>query len=421
MVSKMDRRLVFSIGYAKPQPPSVDRYLQVAKLGELHCQGTGEGIDLVHIWTGVNQYNWNAVNPDVGMTYDAAVDLSLSKGLVVFGGIGTTPWWALTLFDSGTASSGTPNTLTDNTKNWSTDQWDNDNYSIKIVAGTGAGQIRPIESNTATVITIPSEKPWDTIPDNTSQYEIKGRDYEWPPHEAYATAFQNCCQEIASHFEGRIQYWSYWNEPNANGWHEVNPAEYTTWLKRAHDGIKAGNPHALIAIGGLDIASSGGTGWSTNFLQNVYDYIINTLGQNPDDYFDAVGLHLYEWQPNLPGVPPINIAGVEAHRTVMVNRGDSEKSIWANEYGWDMNPDKVPAWTEQQQASWLQGALELLSSASRPYIASASHLILYDTDGTKFGLISAGQAERQAYGTFRDYAAPRTPRWESRAPFITQV
>ena len=73
-------------------------------------------------------------------------------------------------FDAGTATSGAASTLTDSTKSWTTNRWTN--YVVRIMAGTGAGQYRPIASNTSTALTIVGT--WTTNPDSTSVYTIQG-------------------------------------------------------------------------------------------------------------------------------------------------------------------------------------------------------------------------------------------------------
>ncbi len=75
-------------------------------------------------------------------------------------------------FATGTATAGAATTLTNSTKAWAANQWAN--YQIKIVSGTGAGQIRTIVSNTGTVITVSAA--WATNPDATSVYHIEGND-----------------------------------------------------------------------------------------------------------------------------------------------------------------------------------------------------------------------------------------------------
>jgi hypothetical protein len=73
-------------------------------------------------------------------------------------------------FDAGTASSATYNTLVDSTKSWTTNRWAN--YAVRILAGTGAGQLRSILSNSGTTLTL--YNAWNIIPDSTSVYVIQG-------------------------------------------------------------------------------------------------------------------------------------------------------------------------------------------------------------------------------------------------------
>lgn len=75
------------------------------------------------------------------------------------------------VFATGTATSATGTTLVNSAKGWATNQWAN--YQVRIVSGTGAGQIRSITSNTGTTLTVPT---WTTTPDATSVYNIEGND-----------------------------------------------------------------------------------------------------------------------------------------------------------------------------------------------------------------------------------------------------
>ena len=76
------------------------------------------------------------------------------------------------IFATGTATAGGASTLTNSAKAWATNQWANS--QIRIVSGTGAGQIRTIASNTSTAIT--TSVAWTTAPDSTSVYNIEGND-----------------------------------------------------------------------------------------------------------------------------------------------------------------------------------------------------------------------------------------------------
>ena len=73
-------------------------------------------------------------------------------------------------FVNGTATAGAASTLTDWTESWPVNGWTN--YQVRIVSGTGAGQIRTISSNTATALTVSSA--WTVNPDVTSVYRIEG-------------------------------------------------------------------------------------------------------------------------------------------------------------------------------------------------------------------------------------------------------
>lgn len=79
-------------------------------------------------------------------------------------------------FVNGTATAGAASTVTlEASKTMLLNQWAN--FQIRIISGTGAGQIRTISSNTAgasSVITVSAT--WTTVPDATSVYRIEGND-----------------------------------------------------------------------------------------------------------------------------------------------------------------------------------------------------------------------------------------------------
>jgi hypothetical protein len=74
-------------------------------------------------------------------------------------------------FVNGTATSGTATTLVDSTKAWPSGGWVN--FQVRIVSGTGAGQIRAITANNGTSLTVAT---WTVNPDATSVYCIEGND-----------------------------------------------------------------------------------------------------------------------------------------------------------------------------------------------------------------------------------------------------
>jgi hypothetical protein len=99
----------------------------------------------------------------------------LPASLASDGKLISTPSWLNTdykAFATGTATSATATTLVNSGKAWATNQF-RDAYQVRIVSGTGAGQVRSIASNTGTTLTVAT---WTTTPDATSVYSIEGND-----------------------------------------------------------------------------------------------------------------------------------------------------------------------------------------------------------------------------------------------------
>lgn len=79
---------------------------------------------------------------------------------------------AYAAFAAGTATAGAGSTITNSGASWTANQWTN--FQVRLVSGTGAGQVRTIASNTGTELTVSSA--WTTTPDATSVYRIEGND-----------------------------------------------------------------------------------------------------------------------------------------------------------------------------------------------------------------------------------------------------
>ncbi|MFN5322806.1 MAG: hypothetical protein ACK5D7_15155 [Planctomycetota bacterium] len=62
-------------------------------------------------------------------------------------------------------------TLTDSSKSWLLNQWAN--YQVRIISGTGEGQLRTIVSNTGSVLTL--NQPWTVLPGPDSVYAIESK------------------------------------------------------------------------------------------------------------------------------------------------------------------------------------------------------------------------------------------------------
>ena len=94
------------------------------------------------------------------------VSADVQANSLTLGGITITAFGDI--LENGTATAGTTTSLTDGFKTWVTDVFAG--MTIKIVSGTGAGDIRIIASNTGSVIT--PTTPFSVAPDGTSVYQI---------------------------------------------------------------------------------------------------------------------------------------------------------------------------------------------------------------------------------------------------------
>lgn len=124
--------------------------------GSLWVQGAGASAGFAVYDLATNVWTQRAA---VGVTW--GIDGQLSSTLSSAGA-----------FATGAATAGASTTLTDSTRGWLTNQWANS--QVRIAAGTGAGQIRTVASNTGTVLTVSSA--WTINPDATSVYAIEGND-----------------------------------------------------------------------------------------------------------------------------------------------------------------------------------------------------------------------------------------------------
>jgi hypothetical protein len=107
-------------------------------------------------------------------TWTTLSQTNLPATIATDGRLMSTPSWMdlnYLTFATGTASSASATTLVNSAKTWTVNQWTN--YQVRIVSGTGAGQVRSIASNTATALTVAT---WTITPDATSVYTIEGND-----------------------------------------------------------------------------------------------------------------------------------------------------------------------------------------------------------------------------------------------------
>lgn len=226
--------------------------------------------------------------------------------------------------------------------------------------------------------------------DHTPEWAARPGDSGDRKRPANVSDFGDYCYAISSRYAGRIRAYQVWNEPNLDrewGMASPNPAEYVELLKACYDGIKRGDPHAIVISAGL-----APTGTDTpqvipdiKFVQGIYD-----AGGSP--YFDMLGFNA----PGYAAPPEMDPAEaeqkwngrwfcfrhVEDVRQIMVQNGDGDKQVAVLELGW--TTDKVHpdySWfavDEQTQADYLVRAYEYAKQNWQPWIGLMSAIYIAD-------------------------------------------
>jgi polysaccharide biosynthesis protein PslG len=194
----------------------------------------------------------------------------------------------------------------------------------------------------------------------------------------YAT-FETFMTFVADRYKGRVQAWEIWNEQNLA--HEVNGtvrvSDYMNLLRAGHNGVRAGDPNALIVFGGLTPNGVNDPSIAIDdvqYLDEVYAYNDGEVRQ----YFDIMGAHVSATQtgpdntwPDNPGAegwsdhPSFFFRRAEELRQVMVNHGDEDKSMWLTEFGWTTE-NQAPGYeygqfnSEEDVAQYLTRSFEIM-------------------------------------------------------------
>jgi hypothetical protein len=128
--------------------------------------------------------------------------------------------------------------------------------------------------------------------------------------------YQRLAGEIAEHAKDTIRTWEIVNEPDADWAFEGTPEEYAGMLSAAYDGIKASDPGARVALGGLQRPDQ------SEWLERVFA----TPGADAIHKFDIASLHLRG-----PVGPVVN--RYSAFRAWLGARGFSGP-VWVTEHGY---------------------------------------------------------------------------------------
>ena len=244
-----------------------------------------------------------------------------------------------------------------------------------------------------------------------------------PP--ADPATYASFVHRYAARYAGRVEAWEIWNEPDeAATWAPApDPAAYAELLRAAFPAVKAADPEAEVALGGL-------VGNDYRYLEGVYD----AGGQGT---FDAVGVHTDtacltsppEEQYREPDgrIGRFSFTGYREVRRSMLARGD-DKPIWMTELGWStlhetcrvgMRAGTKPSGvSEATQADYLTRAYRCLQND--PYVSLALWFSIQDVSRSttlydhRLGLVRDDGTAKPALASFERFARAGADRPASR-------
>jgi hypothetical protein len=207
--------------------------------------------------------------------------------------------------------------------------------------------------------------------------------WETPPYDLQALT--DYCGALATRYQGRIEGYQIWNEPNLTrewGNYVPSPAGYVKLLEACGGAIRAADPDAVIISAGLSP-----TGTRSDSAMPDEEYLWRMYEAGAEPHFDVLGVHApgYVLPPEASAEDAADIGlqrwarfrHVEDMRAIMVANGDAEKQIGIMEMGWttDNRPDSIYSWhgvSQEVQADYLRRAFAYAAEHWRPWVGLMS-------------------------------------------------
>jgi hypothetical protein len=246
-----------------------------------------------------------------------------------------------------------------------------------------------------------------------------GRTPNYPPSNM--NDLKNFAQMLATRYNGKnarygvVTRFSIWNEPNLqlflapqfdkNG-KIVSPKTYANIYMAGYNGIKAGNPKALVAAG--ETSNRGRnkpTGAVISVAPATFAHLLSEA--NPKLPMDAWATHPY---PSVYALGPTQKVAYPnvAFSTMARFGGDLQKwfgrriPIWVTEYGEQTAPEYPNGGVSYaKQAQDLKTAMQL--AQQNPYVEMFTWFIFRDSSGKTWfsGVVKANGKKKPSYGTFQ--------------------
>jgi len=179
--------------------------------------------------------------------------------------------------------------------------------------------------------------------------------------------FASWAGQFASRYGEQTNHYIIWDEPNLTdhwGGFNVNPVEYGALLSLTATSIRAADPGAMIVAAPLAPTVENGP---KNLADSLYLQKLYEAGVV--DSFDIVAGKPYGFntgpEDRQVDIDTLNFSRIILLREVMERNDDSDKPVWAGNWGWNSLPDDWSGdpsiWggvDEKTQANWTVNALK---------------------------------------------------------------
>jgi polysaccharide biosynthesis protein PslG len=234
--------------------------------------------------------------------------------------------------------------------------------------------------------------------------------------------YKTFMQAMASRYAGKVAAYEIWNEENLSreaGPGNVDPSHYLPILEAGTNGVRAGDPNALVLLG-----APSPTGVNSADAMDDVQYLNGLYAINNGEakqYYDALSAHPsgFSNPPDCtPSTPQCSLSGgwnndpsffafyrVSQYRDVMVQNGEAAKKIWFSEFGYCSSPTPPPGYeyckslTAQNQADFLVQAFKMARGLD--YVGG---MVVWNLN---FQIAVGPTDEKWGFGVLRDDWSPR--------------
>lgn len=156
----------------------------------------------------------------------------------------------------------------------------------------------------------------------------------YPPEDT--TAWMRFTRDTAKRYAHNIHHWTIWNEPNVREYQDSDLGHYVrTIFKPGRDGIRLGNPNALIVAPDISVSQSNWIEWIEVFrgLQSSYDvFAVHCYGETGNKV--AKYTEHGRWPSYLRWLQWLLDRWYPTKQSVRKALRGIDKPIWLTETGW---------------------------------------------------------------------------------------